>query len=503
MISIYKPDITKYNKSAIEAIESGWISNHGKYIELSTNLLQDILNIKHVILMANGTCATHCLFLSIKYLYPDISKIYVPNNCYIAAINCALMVYDIDNIEIMKMDEYTWNIQTNEDYILSLDTNSAVLIVHNLGNIINVPRLKSIRPDLIFIEDNCEGLFGKYKGIFSGTSDSTLCSSVSFYGNKNITTGEGGAFCTNNTLLYEHMKKVYSQGMSDIRYLHNVHAYNYRMTNIQSAFLYDQLLDISTILINKKNVFDKYELLLEHLISDNKIKLLKTESDTEPANWIFPIRIMENNRTIEETSEFFKSNGVEIRPYFYPIYKHKHLNEKNNGDTISELLNKEIIMIPSSPSITIEDQYKVIKTIHQFILYHQNITVIHASEKDIIDFLPKIQSSYFRYFDSRTIDCLKNHVTTLLFKSNDEIFGYTHIDKHDEQYWFGIYIVPEYRNKKLGKLLMNYTIQNNMYLCNTIYLTVDNNNIPAIQLYKKNGFIEIDTDKNKKTMKYL
>jgi ribosomal protein S18 acetylase RimI-like enzyme len=160
-------------------------------------------------------------------------------------------------------------------------------------------------------------------------------------------------------------------------------------------------------------------------------------------------------------------------------------------------------MIPSSPSITIEDQLTVIKTIHQFILYNQDITVCCAFKKDIIDFLPKINSSYFRYFDSRTIDCLQNHITTLLFKSKDEIFGYTHIDKHNDKYWFGIYIVPEFRHKKLGKLLMNYTIQNNIYLCNTIYLTVDSNNIPAIQLYKKYGFIEINTDNNKITMKYL
>jgi hypothetical protein len=80
MISIYEPDIIQYNKSAINAIESGWISNHGEYVEKSTQKIKEILNCKFAILMANGTCATHCLFLSLKFKHPEITKIYVPNN---------------------------------------------------------------------------------------------------------------------------------------------------------------------------------------------------------------------------------------------------------------------------------------------------------------------------------------------------------------------------------------------------------------------------------------
>ena len=365
MIHIYNPTI--YKLSAINAINSGWISNHGEYINKSTDRLKEILNIDYCILMANGTCATHCLFLSIKYKYPEIKKIYVPNNAYVAAWNSVLMVYNIELIEVMKMNIDTWNIETDKTYIESLDLNSAVLIVHNLGNIINVPRLKKLRPDLIFVEDNCEGLFGKYDNIYSGTSDSILCSSISFYGNKTITTGEGGAFLTKHKDNYEHLKKVYSQGMSDTRYLHDVHAYNYRMTNIQAAFLYDQLNDIDTILSNKKQIFNNYETLLEPLINCGKIAIFKKEENTECANWIFSIHIIGNNKSIEETTDFFKINNVDIRPFFYPIHKHGHLMSIKNDDKISEILNKEIIMIPSSPSITIEEQIYVVSVIKIFI----------------------------------------------------------------------------------------------------------------------------------------
>jgi perosamine synthetase len=367
MINIYEPNIKKYSENAIEAIKSGWISNHGEYIDLSTKKLCNFLNCKYSILLSNGTCATHCLFLSIKYKYPKITKIYVPNNAYVAAWNSTLMVYNIEQIEVMKMNLDTWNIETDEDYIKSLDEKSAVLIVHNLGNIINVPRLKKIRPDLIFVEDNCEGILGKYNGIYSGTGDSTLCSSVSFYGNKNITTGEGGAFITNHADIYEHIKKVYSQGMSSVRYLHDVHAYNYRMTNVQAAFLYEQLNDIDNIFANKKQIFENYEILFKDLINNRKILLFKKEEHTENANWIFSIRIIENRKSIEETTEFFKINNVDIRPFFYPINKHRHLTSIKNNDEISFLLNKEIIMIPSSPTITIVEQQQVVNVVNMFL----------------------------------------------------------------------------------------------------------------------------------------
>jgi perosamine synthetase len=364
MINIYNPSIKKYSTEAKKAIESGWISNHGEYINLSTNKLCETLNCNYSILLSNGTSATHCLFLSIKYKYPEIKKIYVPNNAYVAAWNSVLMTYNIEQIEVMKMNLETWNIETDEKYINTLDKNAAILIVHNIGNIINVPRLKKYRPDLIFVEDNCEGVFGKYNNIYSGTSNDILCASISFYGNKTITTGEGGAFLTNHKDIYEHIKKVYSQGMSSTRYLHDVHAYNYRMTNIQAAFLYEQLNDIDNILYIKKKIFENYEILLEPLINEGKIKIFKKEENTENAHWIFAVRIIGNNKSIEEMNNFFKENNVDIRPFFYPINKHGHLMSIKNDDEVSELLNKEVIMIPSSPTITIEEQKQVVDVIY-------------------------------------------------------------------------------------------------------------------------------------------
>lgn len=351
----YEVDIDKYKTSAIDAINSKWISNHGKYIKLVENKIKEILNVKYVILMNSGTAATHCLFLSLKYKYPNINKIYVPNNCYIAAINSALNEYDIEKLEVMNMDNNTWNVDTNEEYIKSLDANSAVLIVHNLGGIVNVPKLKRIRPDLIYVEDNCEGLFGKYEDKYSGTQ--SLCSSISFYANKIITSGEGGAFLTNDDELYNYISKIYSQGMSDKKFIHIMKAYNYRMTNIEAALLYEQLNDLDTILMKRQKIFDNYKSLIEN--SPNfHFQFQKEENDTKRGNWLFPIRLT-NKIQFDELYDYLIENGVEIRPFFYPLNYHHHLKDIKDNE-ISTKLSDEIILLPSSSLLTYEEQEYII-----------------------------------------------------------------------------------------------------------------------------------------------
>jgi perosamine synthetase len=371
LIPIYIPNLKNYKNSAIDAINSEWISNHGKYIALATDALKVKLSAKYVILMNNGTTATHCIFLALKYKYPNIKKLYVPNNTYIAACNMALMEFDMSQLEILKINEETWNMETSEEYIKTLDQGAAVLIVHNIGGIINVARLKQLRPDLIFVEDACEGIFGKYDNQYVGASDASLAVSFSFYGNKIITTGEGGAFLTTDKDVYGYINKIYSQGMSSKRYVHDLHAFNYRMTNIQAGFLYDQLNDLDTVLHMKDIVFKNYNKLLEPLIEENVVSLQLLESNTERSNWIYALRFNGKPEEFDIRTEYFKHMGIDIRPFFYPLEVNGHMKElkyhdESNRD-LAEKLNKEIIMIPSSPNLTIKEQEYIVDIISRYL----------------------------------------------------------------------------------------------------------------------------------------
>jgi perosamine synthetase len=507
MLNIYEPDITKYTKSAIKALNTGWVSNHGVYIKKSTDLLKKILDIKHVILMSNGTCATHCLFIALKYKYPNIKKIYIPNNCYVAAWNSARLEYDDDMLSVMPMSLDTWNICTDHDYIMSLDQNSAVFIVHNVGNIINVCKLKELRPDLIFIEDNCEGFTGKYNNYYSGTK--SLCSSCSFYGNKIITTGEGGAFFTDDTDIYNYISRVYSQGMTSTRYIHDVMAYNYRMTNVQAALLYDQLKNFDNIISNKKILFNNYENLLTDLIKKNKVKLFMKEDNTENANWIFNLRLVNNCKSFEETSEFFRLNNIDIRPFFYPISYHAHLtNIYVPEDFYSQTLNQEVIMIPSSPNLTYKQQEKIINVIKLFVRGVEIIKLNKDNLNLLDDFLNNNIPKSFRYFDKRDKSVIQNHVITVLVKENDnnKIFGYGHIDKDNNKFWLGVCLLKEYDGLGIGSMILKYLLEYcNKIGVDEINLTVDIDNTRGLYLYNKFGFkkISIDDDGGRIFMRYV
>ena len=368
MIPIYAPYLPeKYRKSAHQCIDSGWISNHGIYIKLASDKLSSIIGSKYCILMSNGTCATHALFMAVRFKHPTIRTFYLPDGCFIAPHNCALMEFGRETdvqFKLLKMDNNTMNMCCDEESIATLDNGSCVVVVHNYGGIVNVPRLKTLRPDLIFIEDNCEGLFGTYGGVYSGTA--ALCSSASFYGNKILTTGEGGAFFTNDVDIYNYISRVYSHGMTNHRYVHDVVGFNYRMTNVQAAFLYDQLMDLPSILRMKRFVFETYtNIILNSPILLKHITFITSETNTIRADWIFSIK-MSTIGSYDDVERYMSMREIQIRPFFHPIYAHQHLRE------IYPITTPPLpyigVMLPSSPDLKYDDIKYILLNLEGYII---------------------------------------------------------------------------------------------------------------------------------------
>lgn len=387
-IPMYEPYITDKHTSVITALQSGWVSSQGVFLDKARDLFRTKLgeipkasenylgvtavrkDIPNVLLVANGTCATHCLFLALKYKYPEVKKIYCPNSVYVAVWNAALYEYPIDCIEVGKTNESTWNLDL--DWLIeNAEEGSAIVIVHNVGNIFDVDRLSNARSDLVILEDACEGLFGAYSNpdynmprISAGTSSNTLCTAISFFANKTITSGEGGAVLVHDPDVYNYLKRVCNQGVTDRRYIHDILAYNYRMTNLQAALLYDQLNDLSTILRLKNDVFNRYAL---NLAGVKNVTTFVAEEGTTPGNWMVAYRFL-GNSSFENTKAFFDNYGIDIRPFFYPIHSHKHLIgvKTQTDDFVPELLQREIIMFPSSPLLSSYEIDEICKRIKEY-----------------------------------------------------------------------------------------------------------------------------------------
>lgn len=346
MIPIYKPFLPKESlKYAYDAIESGWVSSLGEYKNLASNKLSKLMNVKHCLLVANGTVATHLLIKALKYKYPKAKNIIMPNNVYIAAYN-SLLFDSLNEFNIYPIDA---NLKTwNADYLnlpIKPDENTVFFVVHNMGNIINVPELKEKYPNSIFIEDNCEGIFGEYDAKASGTE--SFCSSLSFFGNKNITTGEGGAVLINDDEVYEYLTKLHGQGQTEKRFVHDVLGYNYRMTNVHAALLFGQLDFYDEIKEKKKNLFELYK---KHLKSIPGVYWQSEEIGCSHSYWMFGVRI-ENNKNYNEAKSFFDAAGIETRPLFYPYKKHKHLEHIKGNCVHASILNNECVILPSYPEL--------------------------------------------------------------------------------------------------------------------------------------------------------
>jgi perosamine synthetase len=347
VIPIYKPFLNKENlKYAHEAIDSTWVSSQGEYLDYVKNELKSLLGCGKIILTNNGTTATHLLAIALKYKHPNINKIIVPNNVYVAAWNSFFFDKNYELIPIdANLDSWNMDIEKIES---KLDENTAILVVHNIGNVINVPNLKKRFPNTIIMEDNCEGFLGKYENKFSGTD--SFASSVSFFGNKSLTSGEGGAFITNDDDVFNHINTVKNQGQSDIKFLHSVLGYNYRMTNLQAAILYGQILDIGKITSLKNKVFNEYK---EQLKLIDNIKFQKEDHGTIHSNWMFGVRFVNFDSILKKKLELYLfESGIDTRPMFYSINKHPYLNhikcETNNAD----LLQDQCLILPSYPELT-------------------------------------------------------------------------------------------------------------------------------------------------------
>ena len=363
MIPVYKPYIpAKSLEYAIQAIKSTWISSQGEFLEKASSLLCRILGVKHVLLVNNGTAATHLVAKALMYKHPG-SLIVAPNNVYVASWN--VFLYDRQNIQTVDAHIDTWNFDKKlvvEEAVRH--DNVAILAVHNIGNIVNVPELKKLC-NVVVVEDNCEGFLGKYNGQYTGTD--CLASSISFFGNKNVTCGEGGAVITNDTEVYDHLNCLRGQGQKDNKFIHPEMGYNYRMTNVQAAILLGQLECLDEIIEMKKAVFNMYKSILSNL---NGISLQQTDNGTESANWMFGVRI-ENNPSYANVNSFLNDKNIDSRPMFYPSSCHRYLHSVPSfgfakNESVSEKLSRECVILPSFPGLLPNQVENICKTIKQY-----------------------------------------------------------------------------------------------------------------------------------------
>ena len=353
-------------KYVVEAINSGWVSSRGRFINEFEKSFAKKFKFKYCLLTSNGTTAIH-LALSTMNLKKD-DEVIVPNFTFVSPINSIILA----NAKPILADvEYnTCCIDVNKIKRLINKKTKAIIAVHLYGHSANIIELKKIckKNNLILIEDCAEalGTYVKSKHVGNFGDFGTF----SFFANKTITTGEGGMLVFKNKKDYLNAKSLRDHGMSTTkRYWHNKIGFNYRMTNVQAAIGLGQLENFDYFLKKKIHIFKFYK---KNLNSNEYFDLSKDSLGVKNSYWLVYLKL-KNFKKIEKIRNklisYLKINGVDGRTGFFaaslmPIYK-KYKSDKTTYEK-SIILSKNMITLPSFVNLNDYEIAYVCKLINNF-----------------------------------------------------------------------------------------------------------------------------------------
>ena len=222
----------------LDCLESSWISSNGAYIERFETVFADFIGTRHALSCCNGTVALHLALLALDVRPGD--EVIVPSLTYVASANAVM--YCGAKPVLVDSEPETWNLDPARIEELINPRTRGIIVVHLYGHPANMDPILEIarRRHLFVVEDAAEAHGATYRGQKVGTLGDLA--TFSFYGNKVITTGEGGMVCTNNEVLARKVRQLKGQGQDPRRrYWFPIVGYNYRMTNIEAAIGLAQL----------------------------------------------------------------------------------------------------------------------------------------------------------------------------------------------------------------------------------------------------------------------
>lgn len=355
LIPIAEPFLGKEEeKLVVEGIRSGWISSIGKYLGQFEKEFAKFIGSKYAITTSNGTAALHLTMLASGIGPGD--EVIVPSMTFVATANAVSYVGAQPIFVDSELE--SWNIDPEKIKEKITRRTKAIIPVHLYGHPANMgPIIKLAKKyGLLVIEDAAEAHGAKYRSRVVGSMGDMGC--FSFFGNKIITTGEGGMVTTNNKKIAEKIRFFRDHGASKKRrYYHPRLGFNYRMTNLQAALGLAQLKKIKKIL-NKKIVIAKlYQKYLEPLLPEI---ILQPEAEwATNVFWMYSILIPKKGRKNRDyLASQLKKFGIDSRPFFFPVHRLPRYETKENLP-IANFLGQSGLNLPSSPNLE-EDQIKFI-----------------------------------------------------------------------------------------------------------------------------------------------
>ncbi|MBI5151199.1 MAG: DegT/DnrJ/EryC1/StrS family aminotransferase [Candidatus Pacebacteria bacterium] len=347
----------------LDCLDTGWISSSGKYVKRFEEEFARFLDVEHAVSVTNGTEALHLALATLGIGAGD--EIIIPD---LTIISCAFAALYVGAKPVLvDVDLKTGNIDPLKIEKCITPRTKAIMVVHLYGQAADMDPIMKIarKHNLRVIEDAAEAHGATYKGKKVGSIGDIGC--FSFYGNKIITTGEGGMILMHDDVLYEKasllMNLSHKHGR---RFYHEELGFNMRMTNMQAALGCAGLLHVKESIEKKIWMAQHYRELLSDI---PWIELPQMMPYAESVFWMYTI-LLKSNAPIKraECMNLLQALGVETRTYFYPLHLQPVLVRRFSYDQsmypISTDLSERGLYLPSGLALTEEQIRAVSEKMH-------------------------------------------------------------------------------------------------------------------------------------------
>ena len=349
-ISVAAPLLTGNELAYVtDCVKTGWVSSQGKYVKQFEDMFSKYHSGMYALAVSNGTVALHLALAALNIGKGD--EVIVPDLTFAASVNA--IIYTGAVPVLVDVDPYTWNLDITKMASKITSRTKAIMPVHLYGHPCDMEALMEYakKYNLLLIEDCAEAIGSYYNskpvGVFGDAA------TFSFYGNKTITTGEGGMIIFKDKDIADRAAMLRDHGMKKTkRYWHEEVGYNYRLTNIQAAIGVAQFERLDEFVDAKRRIAKAYN---ETLSEIPFFQIPAEQKSVKSSYWLYTCIISADAPfTRDGLIEYLGMQGIETRPVFYPMHiMPPYINFGNSNDLqISSHLSKCGISLPSSVNLT-------------------------------------------------------------------------------------------------------------------------------------------------------
>lgn len=315
MIPVCRPDLNDKDAQAVAAVVNSTFVAGGPELGAFELGVAARCERRYGVGVTNGTAA---LLLSLRALnLPPGSRVLIPaftivSSLYAVAANGHVPV-------IADVNEQTGNVDLPTMRRIIRDGVDAAIVVETYASAPPMAEISQLLQEynVPMIEDAAEGFGGsEERRVFGSFGDMSI---LSFYANKLITTGEGGAILTNDLTYWERLRYLRNVCFDqDRKFIHQEYSGNYRMSNLQAALGLSQLQRVDAFYAHRRRLYQLYLSLLDKLEPFIQTQMIPPR--VESSYWVFPIVLKERTGfTAVEFIQQLKEHGIEARHFFYPL----------------------------------------------------------------------------------------------------------------------------------------------------------------------------------------